>query len=143
MHRGTAALVTTRRQTPRQRQAGVRVGGLSTEEIRQRYDAVRNFLYHNLLMLKNGELASFDDLYARFLNSTISEINDYIQRLDVWEKRVAELQGLPPGYTDNQPGVHISPETAESVFGVGMALGAVGVIGFGLLAAGLKKRRAA
>ena len=162
--RGTNALVATRRQTqPVTRgmhvgaptssrclgfngNRGVYTGALSTLEIRQRFDAVRKYLYDNMLKLRQGELVAYDDLYARWSsweinpNQSIAELYGFEEQLVPWENRVRELQGLPPG--GMVPGTRVSAETKGSF--VTLAAGAAVVLaGGGLLLYAVKPKRAA
>lgn len=152
--RGTAVLVETRRQTRPAARGVVRVGAPNVQDLRTRFEAVRKYLYDNMLKLKTGELANFDDLHERFqrfdqtnTDSANPELYTFEQKLQFWEERRGVLEQLPEGYQDAQPGVHISPETAESLFGVGVGVGAGVAFGMcGLVAAvrhfGAKKKRA-
>lgn len=111
-------------------------------------------MYDNPFKLRVGELANFDDLFERWKQFTKTNVDDqnpelytFEQKLQYWEERVAGIDQLGPDYTTVKPGVHVSPETAESMFKVGVGVGAGGAFLTGLFIAAMKrigsKKRAA
>lgn len=110
------------------------------KQLSQRFDDVRKYFYDNLFKLRSGELANFDDLYERWqqfaktlTDNQHPELFTFEQKLDFWDERKQALERLGPGYTSVEPGIHVSPETAKSMFDVGVAVGAGVVIGLGAI----------
>ena len=82
-----------------------------------------------------------------YKNIENTEIYTFEQKLQFWEDRVAGIDQLGPDFTTVKPGVHVSPETAESLFKLGVGVGAGAVVATCGLVAVMKrlgsKRRAA
>jgi hypothetical protein len=131
MNRGTQALVRSRRQTPIIRRWTVHTGAPNVQDLRTRFEALRKYFYANLVKLKTGELANFDELHERFskfdqtnTDAANPELYTFEQKLQFWEERRTAIEQLPSDYQETKPGVYVSPETAQSMFGLGAGIGA-------------------